>query len=542
MANELPEGWTIGKPIVDPARPGGLPEGWTTPPPAEIAKSAVTAGKIPESEGGSFQTFDDYMRAAANAVTFGMADRAAGVLNRATGLTKAPDYSSAVEEELARSAAGRKRSPTASIAGDVSGVVGSVAALPAMGPAIATARGSGLGARALGYGIEGSLLGGAQGAGNTYTENPIDYLTNAGKGAGIGGVLGMAGGAAFGRRPPTSAAATPTVAELRDAASRGYTDLRNSPATYDPQHFARYGRNVEQDLLNEGFHQSYSPGTWRAIDRTQIAAGVPGAVVTPANIDLIRKGLNRIPFSELSKTDRESARILRERLDDFLVNPPPGAVLPGGRAAAADAARIADEARGNYAARMRGEKMQNIMTAAEDTAAASHSGLNVENEVRKAVKNFINPNTAGFASRTRGFTRDEIDMLRNEIVHRGMVANAARTVGNMMGGGGGIAAPLAAGVIGGAASNYAGSNPLYGVAIPLAGMALRGASNRSAMNAIERATEQIRQRSPLYQERAAVAGMRPGRGLPDPGTATVRDAVTLEWLRQQMREREADNP
>jgi hypothetical protein len=67
---------------------------------------------------GAFQTVDDAVRAAANAVTFGMADRFAGAMS-----------GKGTDEEVRLSEEARKRSPYASIVGDVGGVV----ALPGIG-------------------------------------------------------------------------------------------------------------------------------------------------------------------------------------------------------------------------------------------------------------------------------------------------------------------------------------------------------------------------------------------------------------------------
>ena len=149
------------------------------------------------------QTTDDAVRAAANAVTFGGADRLAGAMG---GLTSGKGYGAGVDEEVALSEAARKRSPYASIAGDVTGAV----ALPGFGAARLAARyGGGALARALAYGGTGAATGAAQGAGTTYTGNPEDYLKNAVLGGAIGAPLGAAGGAIFGRRPAVSAARTP---------------------------------------------------------------------------------------------------------------------------------------------------------------------------------------------------------------------------------------------------------------------------------------------------------------------------------------------
>src|SRR5262245_50429425 len=106
-----------------------------------------------DSSGGSWwdtakwvgQTADDAVRATANAMTFGMADRLAGYLG-----------GEGTDAEVAKSAAARERSPVASIAGDVAGSV----ALPSFGAARLTAAATpyigNLAGRTLGYGLTGA--------------------------------------------------------------------------------------------------------------------------------------------------------------------------------------------------------------------------------------------------------------------------------------------------------------------------------------------------------------------------------------------------
>jgi hypothetical protein len=162
------------------------------------------------------QTADDVARAAANAVTFGMADRFAGYMG-----------GQGTDAEVAKSEAARARSPYASVVGDVGGSL----ALPGFGAeALAARLGGGLGARAAGYGLTGAASGAAQGAGSTYTGNLPDYLTNATIGGAMGGVLGAGLGGAFGGRPQVSRAAVPTQPEAHAAAEGAYDALARSGA------------------------------------------------------------------------------------------------------------------------------------------------------------------------------------------------------------------------------------------------------------------------------------------------------------------------
>src|SRR6185436_465270 len=148
------------------------------------------------SGGGWLDTANDFGRAVSNAATFGMANRLKGYIS-GTG----------TDEQARLSEEARQRSPYASVVGDVYGSF----AIPSLGAGGLAARmGGGALARAGAYGATGAVTGAAAGAGNTYTGNPADYLTNAGIGAAISAPLGAVGGAAFGRGPAVTRAETPT--------------------------------------------------------------------------------------------------------------------------------------------------------------------------------------------------------------------------------------------------------------------------------------------------------------------------------------------
>jgi len=475
-----------------------------------VAVPAGASGGWGETLGRWGQTADDAVRAAANAVTFGMADRLAGLTGGGT------------DAQVKLSQEARKRSPIASITGDVAGAV----AIPGMGGARLAAN---LGGRALGrgigYGAEGIGVGALQGAGNTYSGKPLDYITNATTGGVMGGVLGGLGGAAFGPRGGMqSTARVPTLPEQRAATDMAYSALRANPAAYDPAHFAGAGGQLRQRMLDEGYVPDYARAAFRAPARMEEAAAIPNAVITPANIESIRQGLNRIPRTPEAAVDRGAARIARNALDDFMVNPPPGAVLPGSQAAAAQAAHIADVARQSHAGASRSQKMANMREAAENQAASSYSGLNVENNIRNQVKNFINPNTGG-RERLTNWSPEEQAALQG-IVRGGAMTNAGRWAGNIVGGGGGIAVPIAAV----AGNQFIADNPAFSAAVPAAGLGLRMLSNRAARGNIRAAEDLIARRNPLYQQRAANAPLAPPPG--GAGVANVRDALTTELVKQ----------
>jgi hypothetical protein len=475
---------------------------------------------------GVAQTADDAVRAAANAVTFGMADRLAGAM---------PGTSTAEQVRLSEEA--RKRSPYASIGGDVAGAV----ALPGIGGRQLAARyGGGLLARGAGYGAEGAVLGAAQGAGNTYTGNLEDYVANAKTGGLMGGILGAGIGAAFGPRGGyRSTAKVPETAELYAEKTANYRDLANSPALYEPSALARAATPTEDVLRAQRFHPNDSPRSFQAINEMRAPPTTEhlglGAPVSPGDIEFIRKGLNQInPVT--GQTDLASAKYVKRALDNFVLNPPPGAVLPGTEAAAREATALAERARANYGGYKRAQAWDDLIANAETTTGATHSGLNLQNELRKGVRSMVRQKEGLSPASKAGYTPAEIAALTN-FAQGSAGTNMLRGASNILGGGGGLATMLSAGLgLGGgtAAGQYFKDDPVWGgvagLALPATGLALRKIGNARAARETADLGSMIRQRTPLYQERAANAPMVPPGGS---GAARARDALTLELLRLQ---------
>ena len=109
----------------------------------------------------------------------------------------------------------------------------------------------------------------------------------------------------------------------------------------------------------------------------------------PATSTVLVKGLNRIPKNDRTLTDRESASIVKRALNDFIENPPPGAVLPGTETAARQASTLARNARGDYGGYKRVQTVDELISNAAHATGATHSGLNLQNELRKGVRTFV---------------------------------------------------------------------------------------------------------------------------------------------------------
>lgn len=317
----------------------------------------------------------------------------------------------------------------------------------------------------------------------------------------------------------------PTVEELKEAARAGYKAVRETGAEYPGEVVGAFADDVQRSLEADGLIAELSPQTFSVLKK--LRQPPEGSVVTISSLDAARKALNRIAGNFANPHEQEAARRVIERIDDFIqaggktgsvagtpaaaevgaANRPRlgGPVAPDPDAAAAEAARLIQEARGNAAARFRSERITGTEEAAELRAAAANSGQNLGNALRQRLASLLlNP------KQTRGFTEKELDAIR-QVVEGTATTNTLRYVSNLLGGGGGIGqtgvAAIGAG-FGALAGGWPGATA--GAAIPpLLGAIARSGANALTSRQVRRVDEMIRKRSPLYQQRVANPPMVP---------------------------------
>ena len=161
---------------------------------------------------------------------------------------------------------------------------------------------------------------------------------------------------------------------------------------------------------------------------------------------------------------------------------------------AEDAAEALANARGNYAAAMRSDKLTGVADASDLRAAAANSGMNLDNSIRQRVVSILNS-----PKQSAGFSPDELAAL-NQVARGTAPRNVLRWVGNLFGGGGGLGA-VASGGVSGAIGDAAGGpilGAIAGAGVPAAGFAAKQLANALASKSLSAADELVRQRSPLY--------------------------------------------
>jgi len=231
-------------------------------------------------------------------------------------------------------------------------------------------------------------------------------------------------------------------------------------------------------------------------------------------------------------TDKASASYVKRALDNFVLNPPPGAVMPGTEAAAAEASALANRARGNYGGYKRGEFFDDMMDNAITSAKGAYSGLNLQNRLRQVAGGALRRSKGESPASRAGYNDEEIAALTR--FARVPAGDATlRYIDRLAGGGGGLGATVAGGIGGGIAGQYLKDNPAAGTAvgigIPALGLTLRAIGNRRATANMNELSDMVRRRTPLYQERLATAPMT------DPGKSNsqmLRDAITAGLVQQ----------
>lgn len=293
----------------------------------------------------------------------------------------------------------------------------------------------------------------------------------------------------------------PSAQELKAAASKGYDAARASGLEIRGGAVGELARTLEGDLVEKGIIGEHAPGTFAVISK--IASPPEGGVATVANIESIRRAFGNVKGD--NATDRFAAALAVRRLDDFLDSLPAESVVAG-TAPAEGAQAVSDilrNARGNYGAAQRSNDLTGtldrantgILERAETRAQATYSGRNLDNTIRQRVASLLEK-----PKEVTGFSDAELEALR-EVVQGGPVRNAARKVGNFLGGGGGLGQAIVGGGTGFAAS---GGDPttalLAGLAPVVAGTAAKGLENTLAKRSLAQADALTRMNSPLFRE------------------------------------------
>lgn len=288
----------------------------------------------------------------------------------------------------------------------------------------------------------------------------------------------------------TKEAPAPTQEALASASNAGYDVARNSPFEMKASAVGDWAAATKAKLEKDGILAEFAPDTHTVLDKLQNAPG--GAIATGGNLISAREALRMASRNFTNPREKLAAERAITELDGFIKQPPQEAVLGG---SASEFSRAAEDARGNYAASKRSEQIADALNKAELQTAATHSGRNLDNKTRQAFVKILTDDKAG-----AGFTQSELDQAE-KIVRGSKPADWMRSIGNFLGGGGGMGMLHGSSIGAGAGAVVGGpiGAAIGAAAVPGVGYALKKGADASTMRAVERFHEMVRRRSPLAE-------------------------------------------
>lgn len=292
--------------------------------------------------------------------------------------------------------------------------------------------------------------------------------------------------------PAVAASGPPTREALQTAATAGYDQARNLGVEIKPSSVSNLSGSIRSGLENEGIHGELAPKTHAIL--AKLATPPEGSVATISNLETVRRSLGHAAKDFQNPTEQLAASRAIEHLDGYLANLAQPDLLAGD---AAGAAKVLTDARGNYAAAKRSERITDASETADLNAAAANSGQNIGNATRQRINSILKSDKL-----SRGYSPDELAQME-QVVRGTFTGNTARKLGNLLGGGGGLGAAVVGG-IGGVATAPMGG---WGAAAPLLGVALKGVEKSSVKRQTNALDEMVRSRSPLADALSADTAM-----------------------------------
>lgn len=319
----------------------------------------------------------------------------------------------------------------------------------------------------------------------------------------LGGLPGVVSMALPAGKGPIKA---PTAEELHNVGNADIAVARQSPVALDGSKVAQWAQGVQAGLRRRGMQptSSSAPNTHSILDDLK-TTGNPffsdGRNLSVADYIDLRRALQAEAqkFSPGAKYDQAAASLAIQRLDNLFDTTAHSNFVRATPSEIARVRSVVKDARANQAAGFRSDTLTNKQTAAELQTRATNSGMNLDNKIRQKLVGLVNPDNARgttLAQRSGYSPAEEAEM--NRIVGGVRGANAARTAGNLMGGGGGLGAVVSGAV--GAGGAAAAGHPwaaLAAPAIPAAGMGLKMVENALTNRALTNLASSVRMRSPL---------------------------------------------
>ena len=327
---------------------------------------------------------------------------------------------------------------------------------------------------------------------------------------------GSAASRAASKAYQTLAPRAPTRQELREATDAGYEAIRASPVQFSIESLTKFGTDLKSKLNEKLFTEKTSAGKdiHKVINEWMLSPPPDATGASIGAYTILRERLGDIADSPKKKI-RRAAMFAMDELDTFIkglgdeasvagASPArnttplarPGQAQGSSPAAQRQIAQRYEEARANAAAGFRSDAIQGLDEATKLRTAANASGRNLDNTIRQRLTSLRLNDRA-----MRGFSAAEKQAI-DDIIMGKPTKNAARFLGNLLGGGGGLQMGVAGGLGFGVGAYSAAGSPLLGllgVVPPAVGYGSKTLANLLSKRQIKGLDEQIRSRSPLAQ-------------------------------------------
>lgn len=402
--------------------------------------------------------------------TFGIKIPRALAAATATGLGKMgvdgfnPSYSENYDKAQAQADALQRQNPVSSTIGAGLGIAGQVAAMPAAAPAsiggrIAAAGGMGAGMGAIESGIEskGDLGATARGA------------AAGGLGGLAGGALGEAIGGVVARKAARNATIdlAPTADDLGQRAAAAYKAASDAGVWYSPKAYSTFVNDVKQSLSKEGYYGKLHPNTSAIVEALD---GEAGKAVTLDQLENLRR-VAMAGTDTLNKSDKRLAYQVLDKLDNF-ARESKGVIFGNGVQGVA----ALQNARALWAAKSKSDRITAALQTAEQRAATTGSGANIDNATRQELRKLLKYGG-------RGFSKDEQKLIASAAFGSNG-RNLARLIGKFSPTGA-VSAGMSA-VVGHSLAGPAG------LALPVVGSVAKEMADRGTQNAAQYAAAMAR--------------------------------------------------
>lgn len=244
--------------------------------------------------------------------------------------------------------------------------------------------------------------------------------------------------------PPQGRDAIPTNEMLRNQANEAYTQADEAGVIIKPEAVQHMNDRLQAELADFGYDPELQPAGAVLLRRLNEAAQKGN--ITLKGLDQLRKIANNAG-NVTNKSEMKVTGKVVKNIDRTLRELQPEDVLTGNAEAGVAALQRAREA---WSRLSKSELLDKVLDQAKRQAERSGSGGNLENAIRQKIDGLLNS-----PSKLRGFTEEEIGIMRKIVSGRGPGHSIARLLGKL--------SPSGNGLMFGLSTFAAGSNPALAI-------------------------------------------------------------------------------